>query len=143
MKKISKIKFDTPEHGWIEIVFNLGKEIITMDVADTIDSIKTLCLALINIYNGSLSENVAWPNEPGYYTWEFKSIDSQIYFSITEPNGNIISTKNNKHEFFVIFISSLNLLSQNPIWERDLDNNIAWSSPFPTKQLNELKKLAR
>lgn len=131
------ITFGTPEHGWLVVDISFGDIFISAEVADGLDTITELLSALHRISNGSIEEEVAWPNEPDYYVWSFKVIEGQLVFCIIEPSGKKLTFEEQLKISLRTFITSLTQLSVNPVWLAD-KNQTAWGFEFPYQKLREL-----
>lgn len=140
VSKELRVTFGTPEEGWLEIEVAVWGSVRTLEVSDLGPCISLLVESLVKLASGSTeTQEIHWPNEPGYWLWEFAIDGDVLEFSVTEPLGDPwLAVRVGRKPALRMFCRSLLKLGSQSCWSED---DTAWSWEFPYAELARLQAL--
>ncbi|WP_036523461.1 hypothetical protein [Nitrincola sp. A-D6] len=141
-----KFKFDTPEHGWMDISVGDGEREESLVISDVpCNSVYKLAYILLALQSGSKSEEVEFSLEPDYALWKFRANDNELEIHVfpSSSRNNPIVFKGQRTKVIHRLYKALRDLETLSCWKEPDATSIIWSWEFPYQELNQFRARAK
>lgn len=140
-----KVRFDNPEHGWMDLFIGKDDQEIHRDVSDIFPSLDLLVTALLSMWQGEAEATATWAEEPSELDLVFSRRDESICLEVVPFPGSFrpYSRATLTVEPIFTFVGSYEQTCL-PFWRalRELEGRYSseelahrWTSPFPQREL--------
>jgi hypothetical protein len=135
-----KFKFDTPEHGWMDVSIGDGEREVSLVISDVpCNSLYKLADILLGLQSGSKSEEVEFSLEPDFALWKFitKEQELEIHVFLSSSCNHPVIFSGQRGKVIHRLYKALRDLESLPCWKEPAATSNIWSWEFPSQELNQ------